>query len=136
MICDMVLIRNLRKVGLLGTARSFQKDLDRIAETADTSSSEGLSYILKETIFALLRHPDCCVSCYSSLDVKFSMEDGEKCFNQLSTEEQAKFNEVTLSNVNNIKRRSTRNKTSSGFSNEYIVVSQAFKTTIFFTIKL
>ncbi|WOL17600.1 hypothetical protein Cni_G26393 [Canna indica] len=36
------------QVGLLGTARSFQKDLDRIAEVADTSSSEGLSYILTE----------------------------------------------------------------------------------------
>ncbi|XP_026656979.1 uncharacterized protein LOC103697271 [Phoenix dactylifera] len=34
------------QVGLLGMARSLQKDLDRIAETADTSTPEGLSYVL------------------------------------------------------------------------------------------
>lgn len=34
------------KVGLLGLGRSLQRDLDRIAETADTSTPEGLSYVL------------------------------------------------------------------------------------------
>lgn len=34
------------KVGLLGMARVLQRDLNRIADTADTSSSEGLSYVL------------------------------------------------------------------------------------------
>ncbi|RWW28084.1 hypothetical protein BHE74_00013768 [Ensete ventricosum] len=53
-------------VGLLGIARSFQKDLDQIAEAADTSTPEGLNYILTETTLALLRRPDCCISAYSS----------------------------------------------------------------------
>ncbi|KAF6162762.1 hypothetical protein GIB67_029031 [Kingdonia uniflora] len=109
------------QVGLLGMARSFQKDLDKIAEIADTSTSEGLSYVLTETTLALLRHPDCCISCYSSVDVKRSIEDGEKRFNKLSIEERGKFNEETLVNVNNIKRQSTRSQKPSGFSNEYIV---------------
>lgn len=34
------------KVGLLGLGRSLQKDLNRIAEIADTSTSEGLHYVL------------------------------------------------------------------------------------------
>ncbi|GMP60773.1 hypothetical protein CsSME_00023497 [Camellia sinensis var. sinensis] len=34
------------QVGLLGMGRSLQRDLNRIAETADTSTSEGLSYVL------------------------------------------------------------------------------------------
>lgn len=34
------------KVGLLGMARVLQRDLNRIAEAADTSSPEGLSYVL------------------------------------------------------------------------------------------
>lgn len=34
------------KVGLLGMGRSLQRDLNRIAEVADTSSPEGLSYVL------------------------------------------------------------------------------------------
>lgn len=37
---------HILKVGLLGMGRSLQLDLDRIAETADTSTSEGLGYVL------------------------------------------------------------------------------------------
>ncbi|PIA44900.1 hypothetical protein AQUCO_01700464v1 [Aquilegia coerulea] len=111
------------QVGLLGMARSLQRDLDRIAEVADTSSPEGLNYVLTETALALLRQPDFCISGYSSVDVKRSIEDGEKRFNQLSIEERGKFDEETLVNVNNIKRKGTRSQKSSGFSNEYIVIT-------------
>lgn len=50
------------------------------------------------------------------------MEEGEKRFNQLSIEERGKFDEETLVNVNNIKKRSSSSLRASGFSNEYIVV--------------
>ncbi|XP_057499738.1 uncharacterized protein LOC130783947 [Actinidia eriantha] len=111
------------QVGLLGMGRSLQRDLNRIAETADTSTSEGLSYVLTETTLALLRHPDYCISGYSSVDVKRGIEEGEKRFNQLSIEERGKFDEETLVNVNNIKRKSTTSQRASGFSNEYIVIT-------------
>ncbi|KAK2365145.1 myelin-associated oligodendrocyte basic protein [Trifolium repens] len=111
------------QVGLLGMGRSLQRDLNRIAEVADTSSPEGLSYILSETSLALLRHPDYCISGYSSVDIKRGIEDGEKHFNKLSIEERGKFDEETLVNVNNIKRQSTRSQRSNGFSNEYIVIT-------------
>lgn len=111
------------QVGLLGLGRSLQRDLNRIAETADTSSPEGLSFLLTETTLALLRHPDYCISAYSSVDLKKSMEDGEKRFNQLSIEERGKFDEETLINVNNIKRQSTASQRASGFRNEYIVIT-------------
>ncbi|PAN45444.2 hypothetical protein PAHAL_9G128000 [Panicum hallii] len=111
------------QVGLLGMARSFQKELDQIAEKADTSTPAGLSYVLTETTLALLRHPDCCISAYSTADVKRSMDDGEKRFNQLSIEERGKFDEETLVNVNSIKRNKTGSQRSSGFSNEYIVIT-------------
>ncbi|KAL9320357.1 hypothetical protein ACSQ67_012196 [Phaseolus vulgaris] len=110
-------------VGLLGMGRTLQKDLNRIAEVADTSTSEGLHYVLTETTLALLRHPDYCISAYSSVDVKRGIEDGEKRFNQLSIEERGKFDEETLVNVNNIKRQSTRSQRANGFSNEYIVIT-------------
>ncbi|CAN1761352.1 hypothetical protein LINPERHAP1_LOCUS7873 [Linum perenne] len=117
------------QVGLLGMARSLQKDLNRIAEVADTSSSQGLSYVLTETSLALLRHPDYCISAYSSVDVKRSMEDGEKRFNQLSIEERGKFDEETLVNVNSIKRQSSKSqRAASGFSNEYIVAVEVLWT--------
>ncbi|KAJ3672956.1 hypothetical protein LUZ60_006330 [Juncus effusus] len=111
------------QVGLLGMARSFQRDLDQIAEKADTSTPAGLSFVLTETTLALLRHPDCCISAYSSVDVKKSVEGGEKRFNQLSIEERGKFDEETLVNVNNIKRHKSMSQRSSGFSNEYIVIT-------------
>lgn len=111
------------QVGLLGLGRSLQKDLNRIAETADTSTSEGLHYVLTETVLALLRHPDYCISAYSSVDVKKSMEEGEKRFNQLSIEERGKFDEETLVNVNSIKKQSLTVPRASGFSNECIVIT-------------
>ncbi|KAB2006485.1 hypothetical protein ES319_D11G348800v1 [Gossypium barbadense] len=59
------------QVGLLGTGRSLQRDLNRIAEVADTSTSEGLGFVLTETSLALLRHPDYCISGYSSVSLPF-----------------------------------------------------------------
>lgn len=111
------------QVGLLGLGRSLQKDLNRIAEIADTSTPTGLHYVLTETVLALLRHPDYCISGYSSVDVKRSMDEGEKKFNQLSIEERGKFDEETLVNVNNIKKQSSTIRRASGFSNEYIVIT-------------
>ncbi|KAK4776386.1 hypothetical protein SAY86_005074 [Trapa natans] len=111
------------QVGLLGMGRSLQKDLNQIANVADTSTPTGLSFVLTETTLALLRHPDYCISGYSSVDVKRSMEDGENRFNQLSIEERGKFDEETLVNVNNIRKQSTTARTSGGISNEYIVIT-------------
>ncbi|CAH9113414.1 unnamed protein product [Cuscuta epithymum] len=111
------------QVGLLGLGRSLQSDLNRIAEVADTSTPEGISYVLMETTLALLRHPHYCILAYSSVDIMKSMEHGEKLFNQLSIEERGKFDEETLVNVNKIKRKSSTSKSASAFSNEYIVVT-------------
>ncbi|KAJ4831156.1 hypothetical protein Tsubulata_000707 [Turnera subulata] len=111
------------QVGLLGMGRALQKDLNRIAENADTSSPQGLAYVLTETSLALLRHPDYCISGYSSVDVKRSLEDGEKRFNQLSIEERGKFDEETLVNVNSIRKQSSTSQRANGFSNEYIVIT-------------
>ncbi|KAA3472824.1 Myelin-associated oligodendrocyte basic protein isoform 2 [Gossypium australe] len=60
---------------------------------------------------------------YCQVDVKQSIYDGEKRFNQLSIEERGKFDEETLVNVNNIRRQSTSSQKASGFSNEYIVIT-------------
>jgi uncharacterized membrane protein len=68
------------QVGLLGLARSVQSELDEIADKADTSSPQGLHYVLQETVLALLRHPDYCVygatrhatSCHVMCELMFS----------------------------------------------------------------
>lgn len=43
------------QVGLLGSARTLQKQLDRIASRADTNSPSGLHYILQGALCSL-----CC----------------------------------------------------------------------------
>lgn len=58
------------QVALLGSARQLQRDLDRIAARADTSSAEGLHYVLQETVLALQRNPDYWV--YGSSDLHLS----------------------------------------------------------------
>ncbi|KAM5551314.1 hypothetical protein ABKV19_026240 [Rosa sericea] len=52
---------------------------------------------------ALLRNLDHCISSYSSVIRKSEIEDAEECFKLFSLEEAAKFDEVTLANVNNFK---------------------------------
>lgn len=64
------------------------------------------------------------------VDVKRSIEEGEKRFNKLSIEERGKFDEETLVNVNNIRKQSTSQR-SNGFRNEYIVVSTFNMVAIF-----
>ncbi|OMO62283.1 hypothetical protein CCACVL1_22911 [Corchorus capsularis] len=61
--------------------------------------------------------------CSTLVDVKRSIDGGEKRFYQLSIEEQGKFDEETLVNVNNIRRQSTANQKASEFSNEYMVIT-------------
>ncbi|KAI3954407.1 hypothetical protein MKX01_029677 [Papaver californicum] len=104
-------------VALLGATRSLQKDLDKIAEVADTSTRSRLSYILQESTAALLRHLAYCYSSYSSV-----MEI-EKLFKMLTIEERAKFDEDTLVNVDNIKKQSTPSRKPNGLSNDYIVIT-------------
>ncbi|KAL8028807.1 hypothetical protein ABFX02_14G185100 [Erythranthe guttata] len=111
------------QVGLLGSAKSLQKDINRIAETADASTTEGLHNILTDFVLALLRHPEHCISVFLSIDVKWSTEGAEQRFYQLSLEERSKFDEETLVNFNNAKSGSSCTLRSSGFSNEYIVVT-------------
>ncbi|KAL7083906.1 hypothetical protein ACP275_14G191100 [Erythranthe tilingii] len=59
------------------------------------------------------------------IDMEYSMEAAEQRFLKLTFQERGKFDEETLVNVNNLKRRKRSSETlsSSGFSNEHIVVT-------------
>ncbi|ESW18940.1 hypothetical protein PHAVU_006G083900 [Phaseolus vulgaris] len=132
-----------------GKGSSIQRDLTRIAEIADISSRDGLTYLLTDTIHCLVGHLGHCTAGYSFVDLKQSKDDGEKCYYQLSNEERKKFDEETLVNLNKAEKRNTstqsdelnnensmfdgkdikeeRNifeeeKLLNGFGNEYIVV--------------
>ncbi|KAL9320194.1 hypothetical protein ACSQ67_012033 [Phaseolus vulgaris] len=134
-----------------GKGSSIQRDLTRIAEIADISSRDGLTYLL--TVGVDLMEGGCIFLEESSLamvDLKQSKDDGEKCYYQLSNEERKKFDEETLVNLNKAEKRNTstqsdelnnensmfdgkdikeeRNifeeeKLLNGFGNEYIVIT-------------
>ncbi|KAJ0840721.1 hypothetical protein HanPSC8_Chr14g0622191 [Helianthus annuus] len=113
------------QVGLSGIARSLQKDLNQIAETADTSTPKGFGHILQETTLSMLQHLDYCISGYSSVEVKRGEDECEKRFNELSKEERDKFDEETLVNSNNIRKQSvtSHEEISDAVCNKYIVVT-------------
>ncbi|XP_050383174.1 uncharacterized protein LOC126799954 [Argentina anserina] len=110
------------QVGLMGKAQSLQKDLNQLTETTDMSTAEGLSRLLAGASSSLRRNLDHCISSYSSVTPKSYMEDAEQCFKRLSMEEAAKFDEVTLYNVNNCFVKST-NQSPNEVHKEYIVVT-------------
>ncbi|KAK9819848.1 hypothetical protein WJX72_003190 [[Myrmecia] bisecta] len=110
------------QVGLLGSARGLQRDLDRIAGRADTNTPEGLHYVLQETVLALNRNPDYCVYGAAKVSNQRDLDAGEDKFNQVSIEERSKFKEETLSNVGGRSRRAQLRSSSRG-DNDLIVVT-------------
>jgi len=111
------------QVGLLGTARSLQRDLERIADKADTSSSEGLHYVLEETALALLRNPEYCVYGYATSKVCRGPEQAEETFNDFSIDERGKFEQETLVNVNARKKSVAVGVDPDADTNDYILVT-------------
>jgi uncharacterized membrane protein len=115
---------------LLAQARELQADLDRIAQSADTGSSEGLAQVLQETTLALLRHPEYWV--YGGSEAQQArLEAAEAQFNRLALAERSKLSAETLSNVNNTLRQAEGKRALEGAGelampenpSEYIVVS-------------
>jgi uncharacterized membrane protein len=87
------------QIGLLAAARNLQVDLNRLATTADTGTSAGLTKLLQETTLSLLRNPEYWA--YADMDAtKTRLLSAEQAFNQLAIAERSKFTGESLSNVN------------------------------------
>lgn len=88
------------QIGLLSDARSLQDDLNRMALSADTASSEGLTQVLQEATLSLLRHPEYWQ--YATAKTESTrLLSAEQSFNQLVLAERSKLKGESLSNVNN-----------------------------------
>jgi uncharacterized membrane protein len=111
------------QVGLLAQARDLQPELNRIAETADTNSSEGRSEVLQEASLALLRHPEYWVYAGGGTQ-QAKLNSAESQFNRLSLAERSKFSEETLSNVNNQLKAVLSQEALSGEDNPTRLISE------------
>ncbi|CAL5004388.1 unnamed protein product [Urochloa decumbens] len=100
----------------VAAAKSFQKDLNDIAEKVEASNQRWYKFILTETIRSLRRHKDSCIS--SSLS-----DYWKEHFNKISIEERSKFDAETFSNLDGIKRKRSYSKKTDGSRNEYIVLT-------------
>jgi uncharacterized membrane protein len=86
------------QVGLLADAKSLQEELNRIAASANTNSSAGLTKVLQETTLSLMRHPEYWA--YAGGEVKqSSMLAAETEFNRMALSERSKFLGESVSNV-------------------------------------
>ena len=116
------------QVGLLANARSLQKELNDLANTADTGSAAGRATVLQEASLALLRHPEYWVY-GSTQSQQTALNAAEAKFNQLALAERSKFTEETLSNVNAQLRQASAKangeliKESEQELSEYIIVT-------------
>jgi uncharacterized membrane protein len=89
---------NAVSIGLLANGRELQADLNKIAKSANTSTSAGLALMLQETSLALLRHPEYWA--YASSDShQTKLEAAEVQFNRLVLTERSKVSQETLTNV-------------------------------------
>jgi uncharacterized membrane protein len=88
---------NTLQIGLLAEAQTLKTDLDRIALSANTSTSAGLAESLQESTLALLRHPEYWV--YANAEGQQTrLMSAEAEFNRRTLSERSKFQEETLSN--------------------------------------
>ena len=111
------------QVGLLASARYLQKELNTIAQTADTASPQGQAEVLQESTLALLRHPEYWA--YGATESqKAGLASAEAKFNQWALAERSKFSLESLSNVNNqLRQASPGSLATTEDSGEYIVVT-------------
>ncbi|HEY9889076.1 MAG TPA: DUF1517 domain-containing protein [Candidatus Obscuribacterales bacterium] len=101
------------QIGLLAEARSLQDDLNRMALSADTSSSTGLAQVLQEATLSLLRHPEYWEYA-NSVTESTRLLSAEQRFNQLVLTERSKLKGETLTNVNNRLQQAEAPATSGG----------------------
>jgi uncharacterized membrane protein len=88
------------QIGLLAKARHLQADLNRLATTADTSTNEGLTKVLQETVLSLMRHPEYWAYAAGETS-RTALSAAETTYNRLLLTERAKINQETVSNINN-----------------------------------
>ncbi|EEF40321.1 conserved hypothetical protein [Ricinus communis] len=111
------------QVAVYDAERTFRRDLNRIAEKADTSKASGLHRMLSDTTRLLLKHFDSCISGYASVHQQEKCDPAMEFFDKLSLEERENFDEETLVNVDNKRKEKVSSIKDNELSRGHIVVT-------------
>ena len=112
------------QIALLSTARSLQRELQTFANAASTDTVAGLAAALQDVVMALMRHSDYWR--YGVVQVQHSatLDDAERAFNQVVSQERAKLSEELTVNVDGVRRQASRSaSTPSNEVGQYLVVT-------------
>ncbi len=113
------------QLGLLASGKDVQESIKKLAETADTTSKEGLQKVLQESTIVLLRNQDLWV--YANTESgSVPLNILENTFNRISISERSKLKQELISNFSgNLEQfqSSPKSELSLNPINEFIVVS-------------
>lgn len=122
-LTNRIVTVSLLQVGLRSEARRLQVVLNRLAETADTTTSDGIFELLQQTCRLLLDHARYWTHVLAASQTVNTIDEAEILYNQLLNRERSKFSAETLANVDGeIRRQATTGSNNSG-SPTYIVVT-------------
>lgn len=122
-LTNRIVTVSLLQVGLKAEARRLQTVLNELAETADTTTSDGLFDLLQQTSRLLLDHSHYWTHVLANSQTVGTIDEAEVLYNQLLNRERSKFSAETLSNVDGQIHRQAREGTDNPGSPTYIVVT-------------
>jgi uncharacterized membrane protein len=112
------------QIALLSTARSLQRELQTFADAATTDTVAGLGAALQDVAMALMRHGDYWR--YGVVQVQHAptLDDAERTFNRVVSQERAKLSEELTVNIDGVRRHVARAESApSNEVGQYVVVT-------------
>jgi uncharacterized membrane protein len=112
------------QLALLATARTLQRDLQHYAETATTDTVIGLASALQEATMALRRYRDYWRYGMVHLQRLGTIDETERAFNQVISQERVKLSEELTTNIEGVRRQTPRRESpKSDEVGQYLVVT-------------
>jgi uncharacterized membrane protein len=112
------------QLALLSTARSLQRELQTFANTGSTDTVVGLASALQDVVMALMRHSDYWRYGVVQVQPAATLDDAERAFNQVVSQERAKLSEELTVNVDGVRRQAPRSeRVPSNEVGQYLVVT-------------
>ncbi|MDX2241826.1 MAG: DUF1517 domain-containing protein [Leptolyngbyaceae cyanobacterium bins.302] len=121
-LTNSIVTVSLLQVALRAEARRMQVLLNELAETTDTTTSDGLFELLQQTSRLLLDYSRYWTHVLARSQTVNTIDEAEVIYNQLLLREQSKYSVETLSNVNGQVQRQPAIG-SNGENSAYIVVT-------------